>query len=199
MQIEIKDIESGSILKSGTLENTAVTGQTITGQTVLDADAPRLWWPTGMGKQILYNVTVTIRVNEEDIASVTKRTGFRTIYLNQSNITEEQRSQGIAPGANWHFEVNGQEFYAKGSNIIPPDAFWPRVTEAKMKRLFDAVVAGNQNMLRVWSSSIYLPDFMYDLADERGVLLWSEFQFSDALYPTDHPSSIMSRPKLFIT
>ena len=28
---------------------------------------------------------------------------------------------------------------------------------------------------------------MYDLADQHGVLLWSEFQFSDALYPVDQP------------
>lgn len=40
-------------------------------------------------------------------------------------------------------------------------------------------------MLRVWSSGAYSPDFMYDLADEMGILLWSEFEFSDALYPVD--------------
>lgn len=26
---------------------------------------------------------------------------------------------------------------------------------------------------------------MYDIADELGILLWSEFQFGDALYPVD--------------
>ncbi|CAG8014878.1 unnamed protein product [Penicillium nalgiovense] len=187
MSIEIKDLESGKVLKSGPLDNVVVSGQTITGNTMVDADAPSLWWPAGLGKQSMYNVTVTIQNEDQNIVSVTKRTGFRTIFLNRSNIPDEQLAQGIAPGANWHFEVNGREFYAKGSNLIPPDAFWPRVTEAKMQRLFDAVVAGNQNMLRVWASGAYLPDFMYDLADERGVLLWSEFQFSDALYPTDQP------------
>ena len=40
-------------------------------------------------------------------------------------------------------------------------------------------------MLRVWSSGAYSPDFMYDLADEMGLLLWSEFEFGDALYPVD--------------
>lgn len=186
MTIEVKDVESGKTLKSGTLGNVSASGQTITGSVTIDADAPNLWWPSGLGKQNLYYVTVTIQDNQKQaLASVTRRTGFRTIFLNQLNITDEQIAQGIAPGANWHFEVNGQEFYAKGSNLIPPDAFWPRVTEAKMQRLFNAVVAGNQNMLRVWASGSYLPDFVYDLADERGVLLWSEFQFSDALYPTD--------------
>ncbi|KAJ5983860.1 hypothetical protein N7481_005959 [Penicillium waksmanii] len=188
MTIEIKDIESGEVLKSGSLEDVSTSGQSVTGSITIDADAPKLWWPNGLGKQNLYSATINIE-NKEDkkLASVTKRTGFRTIFLNQLNITEEQLAQGIAPGANWHFEVNGQEFYAKGSNFIPPDAFWPRVTEEKMDRLFNAVVAGNQNMLRVWSSGAYLPDFIYDIADERGVLLWSEFQFSDAMYPTDQP------------
>ncbi|KAI5236601.1 glycoside hydrolase family 2 protein, partial [Aureobasidium subglaciale] len=88
-------------------------------------------------------------------------------------------------GNNWHFEINGHEFYAKGSNFIPPDPFWPAVAEARMRDLLDAVVEGNQNMLRVWSSGAYLPDWLYDLGDEYGILLWSEFEFGDALYPVD--------------
>ena len=54
-----------------------------------------------------------------------------------------------------------------------------------MRQLFDSVIAGNQNMLRVWASGAYTPDFIYDIADEEGVLMWSEFEFGDALYPVD--------------
>ena len=82
-----------------------------------------------------------------------------------------------------HFEINGHEFFAKGSNFVPPDPFWPRVTAEHIKDIFNAVVEGNQNMLRVWSSGAYSPDFMYDLADEMGLLLWCEFEFSVSLYP----------------
>lgn len=149
MTLEIKDVESGKILKSGPLENVLVSGGAISGNITIDADAPNLWWPTGLGKQNLYYATISVQDSKQySLAEVTKRTGFRTIFLNRLNITEDQLAQGIAPGANWHFEVNGQEFYAKGSNFIPPDAFWPRVTEERMQRLFNAVVAGNQNMLR---------------------------------------------------
>lgn len=81
--------------------------------------------------------------------------------------------------------VSGHEFYAKGSNFIPPDPFWPTVTESRLRQLFDSVIDGNQNMLRVWSSGAYSPDFMYDLADEMGILLWSEFEFGCALYPVN--------------
>lgn len=149
MALEVKDAESGKILKSGPLENVAISGRAISGSITIDADAPKLWWPNGLGKQNLYYATISIRDSKQKlVAEVTKRTGFRTIFLNRLNITDDQIAQGIAPGANWHFEVNGQEFYAKGSNLIPPDAFWPRVTEERMQRLFSAVVAGNQNMLR---------------------------------------------------
>lgn len=71
------------------------------------------------------------------------------------------------------------------ADFIPPDPFWPTVTETRIRQLFESVVDGNQNMLRVWASGAYSPDFMYDLADEMGILLWSEFEFGDALYPVD--------------
>lgn len=188
MIIEFTDAETGKTLNKGSLSNVSVSGQTITGNTMIDANAPKLWWPSGLGKQNLYHATITVENRQKkELARVIKRTGFRTIFLNRSNITDAQVALGIAPGANWHFEVNGYEFYAKGSNLIPPDAFWPRVTDTKMRRLFGSVVAGNQNMLRVWASGAYLPDFMYDLADEYGVLLWSEFEFSDAMYPVNQP------------
>lgn len=65
----------------------------------------------------------------------------------QYPISDAQLAQGIAAGNNWHFEINGHEFYAKGSNFIPPDAFWPRVTPERIDTLFDSVVEGNQSML----------------------------------------------------
>ncbi|KZZ90328.1 beta-mannosidase [Ascosphaera apis ARSEF 7405] len=184
LTLEIKESETSSPIVSAPLNHINRKNATITGDISIDHNLPNLWWPSGLGEQNLYYITVkVVDSNKKTVASVTKRSGFRTILLNQTPITNEQLEQGIAPGANWHFEVNGHEFYAKGSNMIPPDAFWPRVTEEYISRLFDAVVAGNQNMLRVWASNIYLPDFIYDLADERGILLWSELQFGDALYP----------------
>lgn len=136
---------------------------------IIPSDAVELWWPAGLGNQTLYTLSLFIATTSGSYippaASVIKRVGFRTIVLNQEQIRPDQLEQGVAPGNNWHFEINGHEFYAKGSNFIPPDAFWPRVTPARIQQLFDAVVAGNQNMLRVWSSGVYSPDFMYDIAD----------------------------------
>ncbi|KAK3326011.1 glycoside hydrolase family 2 protein [Apodospora peruviana] len=184
MTYTILDTETNQTASSGILGNVTNAGDVITGTTILDGSAYKLWWPHNLGKQSLYNITIEIvSASNKTLASVTKRTGFRTIVLYMGVVTDEELAQGIAPGNHWHFQVNGHPFYAKGSNFIPPDAFWPRVTPSRLRQLFSAVVSGNQNMLRVWASGAYSPDFMYDLADEMGILLWSEFEFGDALYP----------------
>jgi len=173
-------------VSSGPLSDVNCTDATVTGMTSLPNSAVKLWWPSQLGLQTLYNLDIElVSTSNATIATASKRVGFRTIVLNESPISDAQLAQGIAPGNNWHFEVNGHEFYAKGSNFIPPDAFWPRVTAERINQLFDSVIDGNQNMLRVWASGAYSPDFMYDLADEKGILLWSEFEFGDALYPVD--------------
>ena len=182
----LRNIQNTTVLASGNLTSVNVTADTVTGMTTIPKDTVELWWPSRMGPQTLYYLTVDLTsATNKTLATVTKRVGFRTIVLNELPISQEQLAKGIAPGNNWHFEINGHEFYAKGSNFIPPDAFWPRVTEEKMNQLFDSVIAGNQNMLRVWASGAYSPDFLYDLADEKGILLWSEFEFGDALYPVN--------------
>jgi len=151
MSYVLQDSDNTTI-SQGQLSDINCTSGAITGSTTIPSDAVELWWPAGLGAQKLYHLTINVESTGENatLATVTKHTGFRTIVLNEFPISQTQLDQGIAPGNNWHFEINGHEFYAKGSNFIPPDAFWPRVTVEKMSRLFDSVVDGNQNMLRVW-------------------------------------------------
>ncbi|KAI9666900.1 MAG: hypothetical protein M1831_001405 [Alyxoria varia] len=176
---------SNIIIHKGELQNVNATLGSITGDVEIPDGSVNLWWPTGLGPQSLYHITIDIVSDDVRLGSTQRRIGFRTTVLNQDEVTGEQIDKGIAPGTNWHFEINGHPFFAKGSNLIPPDTFWPRVTVDKMRALFNSVISGRQNMLRVWSSGAYLPGFMYDLADEMGILLWSEFEFSDSLYPVD--------------
>ncbi|KAH6603175.1 beta-mannosidase a [Trichoderma cornu-damae] len=186
MSVLITDVnDSHSVLYSGSLQGVTQSDMTVTGSVTIDAKRPKLWWPRDMGNQQLYNIIVSVSSagSRMPLLVSQRRVGFRTILFSSGNVTDAQIASGITPGNNWHFEVNGHEFYAKGANLIPPDSFWPRVASDRINRLFDSVEAQNFNMLRVWSSGAYLPDWIYDIADERGVLLWSEFQFSDTLYP----------------
>ncbi len=134
LELEIMDM-SNKTVASGSLDNITGLGPTITGSITVDGEACQLWWPNGLGPQNLYYFDISVVDGSQTLASVTKRGSFRTIVLNMEPVSQAQLAQAIAPGNNWHFEVNGHEFYGKGSNFIPPDAFWPRVTEVKMKQL----------------------------------------------------------------
>lgn len=52
-------------------------------------------------------------------------------------------------------------------------------------QIFTLAKDAHMNLLRVWSSGAYLPDWIYDMADEMGLLLWSEFEFTDSPYPNN--------------
>ncbi|KAL7782198.1 glycoside hydrolase family 2 protein [Trichoderma ceciliae] len=183
MRYTIVDSDSHHQVSSGDFGDIRNEGDVVTGIATLDASKYELWWPNGLGAQKLYNMKVEVIFEGKTIASINKRMGFRTIVLNMEPISDLELSQGIINGSNFHFEINGHTFYAKGSNFVPPDPFWPRITSEHIQEILSDVVNANQNMLRVWSSGAYAPDFMYDLADELGVLLWCEFEFSVALYP----------------
>jgi beta-mannosidase len=101
MRYTIVDLSTRLPVSSGELTNVTNAGDVITGNVVLDQSKYKLWWPAGLGLQSLYNITIDVLSAEgKTLASVMKRTGFRTIVLNLGEITQDQLNIGIAPGNN---------------------------------------------------------------------------------------------------
>jgi beta-mannosidase len=135
---------------------------------------PKRWWPNGLGDPYLYTIQHKVVFLGKTAGEGTQKIGLRTVELH-----EEQDTAGNS----FHFRVNGIPVFMKGANYIPQDNFPSRVTDSSYKALIGSVKAANMNMLRVWGGGIYENDIFYNLCDEKGILVWQDFMFANALYP----------------
>ena len=144
-----------------------------TGATVV---SPKLWWPAGHGNQARYTVTVSLEIKGKSIARTTRQIGFRHVRVNQEK----------HPTAGTYFilEINGKPIFCKGANFVPADIILARIDRHRYDTLVDLALEANFNFLRVWGGGIYEHDYFYDLCDARGILVWQEFIFACAKYPT---------------
>ena len=153
------------------------------GKACIKIDEPELWWTrelSGKEKQPLY----TIKID-----SVKKRIGLRTLKLDRG---------ADKYGHNFRFILNGVPIFAKGANVIPPDAMADRIDDSKEQKIIDDCVAANFNMIRIWGGGYYGSDHMYDLCDENGILVWQDFMFACLMYPfyeEEYLSNVLSEVK----
>ena len=125
---------------------------------------PRLWWPVNMGKQELYDMTLTVTDGASaDVSDQqTVRFGIREIA------TEKDASTGGRK-----FYVNGQKIFVRGGNYIASD--WmlqlsPERYRTEVRFLADM----NLNMLRIWGGAIPERPELYNACDEYGVLVFQD-------------------------
>ncbi|PWN41851.1 hypothetical protein IE81DRAFT_348038 [Ceraceosorus guamensis] len=150
--------------------------------------APALWWPYKLGQPKLYDVDFELRPvgasSNTEATRWTKKTGFRTVWLDQSPVSPQDTAAGVLPGTYFRFVVNGKPNYIQGGSVTPFDVFYPRISTSVLKDQVDSAVAANQNLLRVWGGGSYQSTEFYDLADAAGMLVWSEALFASSLYPS---------------
>lgn len=142
----------------------------------LHVPGARLWWPNGLGGQPLYKLEATVAPagSSEAADTVRARIGIRTIFLDQ---TPELGGRRFA------LVVNGALVHCKGSDWIPADSLYARVSEEKYRILVQEAAAANFTMLRIWGGGRYESDTFYDACDEAGILIWHDFMFACAIYP----------------
>ncbi|XP_015178128.1 PREDICTED: beta-mannosidase isoform X2 [Polistes dominula] len=149
----------------------------VTASIILQIDSKLIdrWWPNGYGKQNLYTLMVNITTGSETL-NKSLRIGFRTIEL-----IEEPLKKGLS----FYFRINGISIFAKGSNFIPASIF-PELTaeERVIRHLLLSAKEAHMNMIRVWGGGMYESDLFYNLADEFGIMIWQDFMFACAMYPT---------------
>lgn len=138
---------------------------------------PRRWQPLGRGLPLRYQLLVKLLRADGSIAQTsTSKVGFRTVEL---------KREPDQWGRSFCFVVNGEPLYIKGANYIPQTMYLAERDEAYWQDLFRSVEEANMNMLRVWGGGIYEDERFYELADERGILIWQDFIFACSSFPAD--------------
>nr|XP_061798611.1 beta-mannosidase-like [Nerophis lumbriciformis] len=139
----------------------------------------KLWWPNGLGGQPSYRLLITVCSEDgKSLYSVRSKVYFRTVELVQEPIVG-------SPGLSFYFRINGKPVFLKGSNWIPAHSFQDRVTPDALRELLRSATDANMNVLRVWGGGVYERDAFYDTCDELGLMVWQDFMFACAMYPTD--------------
>jgi beta-mannosidase len=141
---------------------------------------PRLWWPNGAGEQALYDLAVTV-----GDTTLSRRLGLRTIEVINKADPVDEKNKGAKPGMSMTFRVNGVDLFCKGANWIPCDAMTARQTNDRYRDLLGSAKAANMNMIRLWGGGQFEDDNFYNACDELGLMVWHDFMFSCALYPSD--------------
>lgn len=81
---------------------------------IVDVSRIKLWWPSGYGDQMLYNLSVSVSLpNSEQNQQKSKRIGFRSVEL-----IEEPVDSNPDNGLTFYFSINKQPIFLKGSFIL---------------------------------------------------------------------------------
>lgn len=133
-----------------------------------------LWWPRGMGQQVLHSLAVQLESGDTQ----NRKFGLRSI---------EFKREADAVGESFEFFVNGKPVWARGANWIPNDSFPGRISDTEIHDQIARFAELNMNMLRVWGGGLYESEAFYDACDELGVLVWQDFPYACMYYPDDKP------------
>ena len=141
------------------------------GKGQIKIENPVLWYPNGYGEQKLYDITFKLYKNDNLIDTVSRKIGLRTVKLCREN--DEF-------GQEFCFEVNGIKIFAMGANLVPIDSLPSRMTNERLEKIVQDCLFANFNCIRVWGGAFYPEDYLYDLCDEYGLLVWQDFMVACA-------------------
>ncbi|MBN9503670.1 MAG: glycoside hydrolase family 2 [Armatimonadetes bacterium 55-13] len=139
----------------------------------IEVQKPRLWWPLNKGEQYLYDLKAEVIVGKQTSDRLKTKFGIREI-----------RSDLNTPDKSRMFYVNGHRFFVRGSNWIPEAML--RNSRARTEAELRYTAQSGVNFLRQWGGGITESDDFYELCDELGIIVWTEFwQTGNTTKPTD--------------
>ncbi|MDY6985594.1 MAG: glycoside hydrolase family 2 TIM barrel-domain containing protein [Candidatus Thermoplasmatota archaeon] len=122
----------------------------------LNVSKPLLWWPNNYGKQDLYSLNLEILTSEGISDKSITRFGIKEVssYLNDEG---------------WRgFRVNGGDILIRGGGYVDDMLLRPSNYKDEVQILY----ARDMNLNALRMEGIWGSDYLYDLCDEQGILLF---------------------------
>jgi beta-mannosidase len=119
-------------------------------------DHPHLWWTWDEGRPDLYELAA--RATHDGVVESTRTTRFGI--------------RSIARDADWVVRLNGRRVYPRGTNYIATQ-WLSQADRTFYAHDVDLLLGAHLNAVRV-HAHLERPEF-YDLADERGIIVWQDF------------------------
>ncbi len=151
------------------------------------------WWPNGCGAQPLYRLSVD-RLLPDGSASDSReqRIGFRTIAW--------QPCKDASPESDpWLCTVNGKPVFLQGVNWTPILLNFADLGREDYRKLLQCYKDLGANTIRIWGGGFAERDWLYDLCDETGILVWQDFPLSSSgldNYPPEEAQAIASMQEI---
>jgi len=140
----------------------------------ISIEDPILWWPRPYGKPEMYDFSLTLKRGGKIIQEKRQKFGIRKVEIIQEDQTD---------GRSFIFAVNGRRLFIRGANWVPTHMVYTDITDKDYEVLIDYAVEGNISMLRIWGGGIYESRKMFELCDEKGIMVWNDFMFACGIYP----------------
>lgn len=137
---------------------------------------PKLWWPTGLGLPNMYKAFITLKTD-------TKIQDYQVFHFGIRKVQWIQDFDSV--GQTFFLKINGKPCFARGANIVPPHSIYSKANDTLYRYMVKAAKSLNMNMLRVWGGGFYMPDCFYQACDSNGIMVWHDFMFANAMYPSD--------------
>lgn len=149
---------------SGESVQVTATAQATPTRLVIPVKNAQLWWTRDLGAPNLYTLeTRLLDGSGRVLDGRTETVGIREIRRHADQ-----------------FYLNGRRIFLRGTNVYA-NLWLSEMTREKYARDLDLIEKMNVNLIRV-HCHFENPEF-YDLADERGLLLWQDYL--EAWYPED--------------
>jgi len=173
-----------SDLKGNKVFEEEISGKDLIGQKTWNELKVKRWWPNGVGEQNLYTLQISLwDQNGKEIQKITRNIGFKNIEW----LPCEGASENADP---WICSVNNKPIFLQGINWTPIRPNFADLKEEDYSKRLSLYKELGVNTIRVWGGGFPEKQWLYDICDEMGILIWQDFPLSSSGIDNFPPESV---------